>query len=230
MIKNKIMKPYTIYLVLSALLFVACEKEKNTNTPQLPWRFTLTDSVTNKTYRFDAQTYGYGNVHNPDYPYFDSKGSSDSITRYDVSANAIAILTKTASVNIVIGISSFIDTVKSRKLAKGNTLSVKQNTLKEIFIPGNIFPLGGSLKQPPGFTCYYDSENGNRYSINALNIFAGDVVKINSSEIWDDGSGIAKIKVSLEYNCHVQGFTGTGTWLPEIKKISGTMQTFFTVQ
>ncbi len=223
------MKPYIIYMALLALLFVACTKEKNTNTIEVPWRFTLTDGSINTPYSFFAQTYGPGYFSN--ISYFNCIGGSDSITRFDMSADATGFLSNSRTINIGIGITSFSDTIKSRKLAKGSPLATKQITLKEIFIPGRILKTSGNLLQEPLiFNCSYQSESGQSFNTNYLNLFTTDYVKIISSEIWNDDSGIAKIKVSLEYSCHVQGFIANVAWLTEVRTVTGTMQTFFTVQ
>jgi hypothetical protein len=223
------MKKIITSLILAIVLFSSCRKETTLPDMNLPWQFTLTDSSAGKAYNYNAQTYQQG--YNRNYPFFECSGSSDSTARFDMSANVTAVLQNTNTINISITLTSLIDTLKSRKLAKGNLLVIKQNTLKEIYAPGRILAASNNLlQQPLWFSCYYTAETGARYTTNFLNLVPTDFIKINSSEIWDDGSGIAKIKVTLEYNCHVQGYISGSGWSPEIKKISGTMQTFFTVQ
>ena len=230
MIKLIFMKKNIFYLLIVLIVINSCKKIVTTPMPNLPWHFILNDSSINKTYSFDAQTYGYGNIYYGAYPYFDCQGGSDSLHRFDVSAHATAILTKTTSVSISIGIGSITDTAMSKRLAKGVSLTIKRNALQEVFTTGKVFGLLDFPKPHVFFGCYYFAEDGMGYTNNYLNNFAADFVKVTSSTIWNDGSGIAKIKVSLQYDTHVQGYTHIGTWLPVIKHISGSMQTFFTVQ
>jgi hypothetical protein len=222
------MKKNTLFIILAILVFTSCKKETTLSDVYLPWQFTLTDSSAGKNYSYNAQTYQQG--YNRYYPYFDCSGGSDSIARFDMSADALAVLQNTNTIRIGITLTSLIDTVKSRKLAKGTALLIKQNTLQEIYSPGRVLIASSNMLQIPlWFLCFYTAETGTRYGTNFMNLNTTDYIKIISSQIWNDGSGIAKIKVTLEYNCHVQAFI-SGAWLPEIKKISGTMQTFFIVQ
>ena len=117
----------------------------------------------------------------------------------------------------------------TRRLAIQSTLPIKQNALKEIFRAGRVLHLFTQNIFIEGFSASHTSEAGQDYFNNHFTTAPSDYVKIISSEIWDDGSGIAKIKVFLQYDTHVQAYTNTGAWLPEIKHITGTMQTFYTV-
>jgi len=116
-------------------------------------------------------------------------------------------------------------------LLNTNTLSVRQNALKEIFAPNKVYPLNDPTLQPlTGFTCYYTSENGKEYTQNFLKLppaSVNDFVKIISSEIWNDGSGLPKIKVSLQFECYLQESISSIGFIGAPRKISGTISCFF---
>ena len=139
----------------------------------------------------------------------------------------VCYLNKVSPLTLTIEIVA-IDSILSRRLLKSNSLITKQNALKDIFIQDKVYKITGGTIQP-GFICAYTSEDNTRYGNNVFNSFVGDNIKITSLELWNDGSGIAKIKVWLSYDTRIQAHSSTG-WLPEIKHITGTMQTFFTVR
>ena len=218
-------KIIVFFLITICTVLYSCKKD--TNGVVLPWKFTLKDSISNYSnliYSFDAQT--YSNDYNRDYPYYQSQGNADSIF-FSMSSDFTCYLNKTSPLNLNINFSA-LDSIVARRLLKTNSLVTKQNALKDIFLKDKVYKIARTAPAT-GFICNYTAENKITYGTNVFNSVAGDYVKITSSQLWEDGSGLAKIKVWLNYDLHLQSHNNA-TWLSEIKHITGTMQTFFAVE
>lgn len=220
----KVKNILTGMLLFSVMLNTACTKPKNIQSPDLPWKFTLTDSNLQLYYKVDAGT--YGSVNDYDYSTFESSGSATN-TYYQLQNIFRHFQTKATPINFSINL-SFLDSVTAKQLLQNNSTTEKQIALKNIFAKDKIFNIINASTSS-GLLCNYTDENNLKFSVNVFNPVCSGNIKITDALIWDDGSGKAKIKVSITYNFTLQALSN-GSWLSDTKKVSGTMQTFFTVQ
>lgn len=226
------MKNTIIASVLLLLLAItACKKQKDEQMPLLIWKFALTDSTLNKTYSSDAGTYeelGYNYYTNST---FQGLGYADT-THINMSSVFRYYQTKPTYMHIDMQLLS-LDTVLSKRLLLSNSLLVKQNALSEIFMAGKTYQVFNQAVPFASVMCKYTTESNQVFATNIFNPVCKGSFTVTSATVWDDGTGKAKIKVSLNYNFILQAInTGISPsqWLTETRTVTGTMQTFFTVQ
>jgi hypothetical protein len=220
------MKIIFILFGICLVMILGCKKNKANDSAILPWQFQLQDSSLNKTYNYKTATFGIVNTN--EYPTFKSTGYTDS-TRFEIGSRFNNYLNLTTALELSINLFS-TDTILSRRLIISNSLPTKQNTLQEIFAPGKTYTLlDGSPSERPQLFCIYRAENKITYANNASNAVSKGTMTVTKATIINEGSK-AKINVSLNYDFILQATNGSGSWLTEIKKITGIMYTFFELQ
>lgn len=213
-------------VTVSLLILSSCKKNEAGPLANLPWRFTLQDTSLNRSYNYSVAA--FGTVNEFEYPTFKSQSFADS-SRFETSCYFTNYLSNSSRLSLSVTLLS-LDNITARQLLASNTLLTKQNALKNIFLKNKIYYTYTPTSSPNGLLCSYTTENGQQYANNVFNPACNGSFTITDSQIWEDGTGIPKIKVWLNYSFVLQATVNNGTWLTEIKKVTGTMQTFYTVQ
>lgn len=226
------MKINSAYLVFVMVLVVtACKKQKTAQMPAQPWKFVLTDSSLNKTFRSDAGTYEMAGYNYYTTSTFEGIGYATN-THFNLLSVFRYYQTTPSYMNLNVGLLS-IDTVLAKRLVSSNSLLVRQNTLNEIFMAGKTYQVFNQGAPFVSVMCNYTTESNQNFATNVFNPLCSGSITIVTANTWDDGTGKAKIKVSFNYNFLLQAINTSlspSQWLPETRIITGTMQTFFTVQ
>ncbi len=225
------MKPDTIYMAVLIVLLISCGKEKNPNVTQLPWKFVLTDSTLSKTYSSNAGLYKEVGYSHYTHSTFQGQGFA-SATHFGMSNIFRYYLLKPTYMSFGVDFIS-LDTALSKRLLSANSMLVKQNALNEIFTTGKTYEVFNTAAPFANVLCNYTTESNQTFATNIFNPVCKGSITIVGANIWDDGTGEAKIKVSINYNFILQAINTTASpsqWLAETRTVIGSMQTFFTVQ
>ncbi len=210
-------------ILLSAIVFCISCKKVSTNYAALPWNFTLNDN--GKSYNYDCEE--ADSVYTNSNPFFRFTTDINNAGSYSLSVQANVAFPASNSTAISI---TFIgtDSLIYKRLLKQNTKTIKETALKDIFIPGKIIlPLGNSTVNTQ-FNCGYTFGTNPYYFLNFFNPAPTDQLKIISSEIINDNSSLAKLKVNFQYDVVVQEWANS-QFLPNGRHITGTMKTMFFV-